>query len=308
MDRRGRNIRKGFLKGILPFIRWLPLTTVSGLLSGFGRLEFRLNRPLRKAFLQAVSRANESLHCDWDVTTISQELAGNQILWRTRDMLLDGASEHRVEQMFRVTGRENLDRAMTSRRGCIVLTSHFGAHMLPAHWLYRRNYPLRLYMERPRNISRFMSSRFSSDGSLSQDKLFISRKGDVTDSASSILRAARVLKAEMMLFLAGDVRWSGQMTEEAQLLGRRLRFSTTWVLLAAMSGAPVVIVYCRIGSDRRYHIEFRPPFQVPADVQAKRKVGYWVQSFMDILEEQIRLFPTNSNDYLFWDDGDTQAA
>ncbi len=47
MERRGQNIRKGFLKGILPFIRWLPLTTVSGLLSGFGKLEYRLHKHLR---------------------------------------------------------------------------------------------------------------------------------------------------------------------------------------------------------------------------------------------------------------------
>ena len=57
MERRGRNIRKGFLRGILPFIRWLPLTTASGLLSGFGQLEYRLHKHLRKAFQEAVSEA-----------------------------------------------------------------------------------------------------------------------------------------------------------------------------------------------------------------------------------------------------------
>ena len=80
MQRRGQNIRKGFLKGILPFIRWLPLTTASGLLSGFGKLEYRLHKHLRKTFQQTVSEARETLDCDWDVPAISQELAGNQIL------------------------------------------------------------------------------------------------------------------------------------------------------------------------------------------------------------------------------------
>ena len=189
MDRRGRNIRKGFLKGVLPFIRWLPLPTASRLLTGFGELEYRLHRPLRDAFQQAVDQASRALECDWDVPAISRELAGNQILWRTRDLIFDGVSERRINQMFQVTGKEHLDEAIAQGGGCIVLTSHFGAHMLPAHWLYRHDYPLRLYMERPRNVSRFMVSRFKSDGPLSQDKLFISRKGDAADSASSILRA-----------------------------------------------------------------------------------------------------------------------
>ena len=308
MERRGLNIRKGFLKRILPFIRWLPLTTASGLLSGFGKLEYRLHRPLRKAFLEAVREASEVLECDWDVPRISRELAGNQILWRTRDLLLDGVSDKRADEMFSVSGREHLDAALAQGKGCMVLTSHFGAHMLPAHWLYRQNYPVRLYMERPRNISRFMSRRFDSEGACRQDKLFISRKGESTDAASSILRATRVLKSGMVLFLAGDVRWSGQMTEQARFLGRTLRFSTTWTHLASMAGSPVVIVYCRIGSDRRYHIEFHPPFQVPRDAEQKGQTGYWVQHFMGILEEQIRLHPTNSNDYLFWRETEEQAA
>lgn len=308
MERRGLNIRKGLLKRILPFIRWLPLTTASGVLSGFGKLEYRLHRSLRTAFQEAVGKASNTLNCVWDVPTISRELAGNHILWRTRDLLLDGVSDDRADQMFSVSGREHLDAAIAQGKGCMVLTSHFGAHMLPAHWLYRQNYPLRLYMERPRNVSRFMSRQFTSDGPIGQDKLFISRKGESTDAASSILRAARVLKAGMLLLLAGDVRWSGQMTEQARFLGRTLRFSTTWIVLASMTGSPVVIVYCRIGPDRRYHIEFRPPFQIPRDVQHEGQTAYWVQRFVDLLEEQIRLHPTNSNDYLFWTEDGGQAA
>ena len=117
MERRGRNIRKGFLKRILPFIRWLPLTTASGLLSGFGKLEYRLHPHLRNAFLDAVREASEILECDWDVPEISQELAGNQILWRTRDMLLDGVSDKRAEEMLLVSGREHLDAALPGRKG-----------------------------------------------------------------------------------------------------------------------------------------------------------------------------------------------
>ena len=308
MERRGQNLRKGVLKKVLPFIRWLPLPTVSGILAGFGKLEYRLHPKLRSGFLEAVGHAKERLHCDWDVPAISKELAGNQIVWRARDMILDGVSDERVERMFVVSGREHLEDALAQKRGCMVLTSHFGAHMLPAHWLYRRDYDVRLYMEKPRNISKYMSSRFTAEGPLGQDKLFISRKGEATDSAGSILRAARVLKSGMCLFMAGDVRWSGQMTQEAVLLGQTQRFSTTWVVLAAMTGAPVVMVFCRIRPDRRYDIEFRPAFQVPRDVEASGQIGVWVQSFLDQVEEQIRLYPTNSNDYLFWEENDERAA
>jgi KDO2-lipid IV(A) lauroyltransferase len=281
-------------------IRFLPLPIASRLLSGFGRLEYRLFARLRQSFDDAVSNGRSILKGGWDVPSVSRELCGNHILWRTRDLLLDGVSEKRARQMFTISGREHLDSAVGLGRGCIVLANHFGAHLLPAHWLFRENFPVRFYMERPRHISRFMLDHFKTDGPLGQDKLFISRQGLASDSASSILRAARTVKAGMLLYIAGDVRWSGRLTETAQFLGQTFRFSSTWVVLAAMTDAPVVIEFCRVEPDGHYHVEFLPAFFVPKEAAAEGQGGPWVQRFVDALQEQIRRYPTNSNDYFFW--------
>jgi phosphatidylinositol dimannoside acyltransferase len=308
MERRGLNIRKGFLKICLPIIRGLPLPMASRFVSGIGRMEYRVSHRLRAAFEHAVGRGRSILGCHWDVPTVSRELAGNHVLWRTRDLLLDGVSDHRAREMFVVSGREHLDAALALGRGCIVLASHFGAHLLPAHWLFREDLPVRFFMERPRHISRYLARHFVSDGPLGQDKLFISRQGVPADSASSILRAARTLKAGMLLYLAGDVRWTGQLTEQAEFLGKTTRFSTTWVVLAAMTEAPVVMVFCRMESDGRYHIEFRPAFQVPKDTAQNGETGRWVRHFLEILEDQVRRHPANSNDYFFWEETDSLVA
>lgn len=300
MDRRAVNIRKRFLRGVLPLVRLLPPPAAARFLSGFGRFEYRLNKGVRKAFDSAVAQGGKTLRCDWDVPAVGERLAGNHILWRARDLLVDGPSKDRALSMFDVEGREHLDAALAQKKGCLLLTSHFGAHMLPAHWLYRHEYPLRLYMERPRNISRFMSKHFGDDGELSQGKLFISRRGDSTDAASSILRAVRVLRSGMMLFLAGDVRWSGQLTAEARFMDRTYRFSTTWIALAAMSQAPVVPVFCRVGDDGRYQLEFQPSFHVPRNAQDESRASAYAQRFLDLLEDQVRRYPANSNEYLFW--------
>ena len=174
--------------------------------------------------------------------------------------------------------------------------------------LFRSNFPLRFYMERPRHLSRFMLDRFKTDGPLGQDKLFISRQGLASDSASSILRAARAVKAGMLLYIAGDVRWSGRLTETAQFLGHTFRFSSTWVVLAAMTQAPVVIEFCRIESDGHYHVDFLPPFFVPKEAAAEGHGGPWVQRFIDALQAQIRMYPTNSNDYFFWHQSELRVA
>jgi KDO2-lipid IV(A) lauroyltransferase len=300
MERRGLNIRKGFLKVFLPIFRALPLPVASRLVSGIGRMEYRLRPSLRRTFHDAVVQGQSILKCRWETDAVSRELAGNHILWRTRDLLLDGVSDERAQKMFTVTGKGHVDTAIGQGRGCIVLANHFGAHLLPAHWLFRQRLPVRFYMERPRHISRFMARHFQTTGPLGQDKLFISRQGVPADSASSILRAARALKAGMLLYLAGDVRWTGRLTERASFLGREMRFSTTWVTLAAMTEAPVVMVFCRMEADGRYHIEFHPAFYVPKDAPEQGKTPEWARHFLAILEDEVRRYPSNSNDYFFW--------
>ena len=161
MERRGLNIRKGFLRFWLPMIRALPLPVASRFLSGVGRMEYRLSRRLRGEFRRAVERGQTTLGCRWDIPGVSRELAGNHVLWQTRDLLLDGVTDDRARAMFTVDGRENLDAALGEGRGCIVLASHFGAHLLPAHWLFREGFPVRFYMERPRHISRFLAKAFA---------------------------------------------------------------------------------------------------------------------------------------------------
>ncbi len=306
MERRGLNIRKAILSSCLPAFRLLPLPVASRMVSGIGRLEYQLRRSVRASFDEAVSHGREILHGEWDVPAVSRELAGNHILWRARDLLLDGVTDDKALGMFRVEGREHLDAALRQKRGCIVLANHFGAHLLPAHWLCREDYPIRFYMERPRHISRYMARRFEVEGPVSQEKLFISRNGAPADSAGSILRACKALRAECMLYIAGDVRWTGKLTHPTRFLGQRFRFSTTWLVLASMTQAPVVMVFCRMNEDGRYTIDFHPAFQVPEN--APQDPEPWTRKFLDILEEQIRRFPTNSNEYFFWDKASGQVA
>ncbi len=300
MHRRGLNIRKVLLGTILPLLRRLPPRVASNMVAGIGRTEYALFKGLRHRVDQAVLHGSHHFGQTWDVPTIGRSLAGNQIRWRTRDQLLDGLPDECVAPLFEVTGRDRLDKALAGNRGVILLCNHFGSHMMPAHWLLREGYPLRLFMERPRHISKFLSRQFDTDGPTGQRKLFISRKASPNEAASSIIRAARVLKAGMILMIAGDVRWSGAQISTAEFLGHRYTFSNTWVKLAAMTGVDIVPVFCRIGDDNTYHLEFQNPYTITRDETAPEQINARVQHFLRTIETQVERYPTNSNEYFFW--------
>jgi KDO2-lipid IV(A) lauroyltransferase len=311
MQRRGMNVRKTLLRIIMPVLRSLPPRTASRIVTGIGRTEYALVPGLRRQFVRAVERGGDYFGCRWEAAVIGRELAGNQIRWRTRDLLLDGLEGEQVSELFDVRGREHLDEAFDQRRGVILLGNHFGAHLMPAHWMVREGYPLRLFMERPHSISKFLNRQFDSDGPLGQRRLFISRRAEPTESAGAILRAARILKAGMAVLIASDVRWTGPHTSPASFLGRSYTFSATWVALAALTNAPVVPVFCRMEPDGTHDLEFLPSFCIPHDAPADGRAMVWVQRSLDAIEERVRAHPSNSNDYFFWNGpeaGDAERA
>lgn len=300
MRRRGQNIRKALLGSILPMLRVLPPEVASRVVAGIGQAEYRLRPGVRQRMDAAVARGSGYFGGHWDIQAVGRGLAGNQIRWRVRDRLLDGLTDARVAPLFEVEGRAGLDNALARGRGVVLLCTHFGAHMMPAHWLAREGYPLRLFMERPRSISRFLSRQFETDGPLGQRKLFISRRASPAESAGSILRAARILRSGSLVMIAGDVRWSGPNTALAAFLGRRYSFSTTWVTLAAVSGAPVVPVFCRMRADGTFGLEFLEPYEIPPEAQRPEAAAPWVQGALRDVEERVCRHPDNSNDYFFW--------
>lgn len=307
MRRRGLNIRKGLLRVILPVLRRMSPRASARFVAGIGGVEYALMRGLRLRFIQAVERAQDHFQASWDVHSVSRALASHQIRWRIRDQLLDAVGDERLASLFSVKGQEHYDEAVSWGKGVILLGNHFGGHLLPAHWLMRQGCPVRLFMERPHHVSRRLGKEFETDGPLGQKKLFISRKASATEAAGSVLRAGRILKAGMTVLIASDVRWNGQHTASAMFLGNQYTFSATWVVLAAMTGAPVVSVFCRMRPDGTHELEYLPPVQVPSDAHTSRQTSYWVQKAVSEIEHRVGLDPANSNEYFFWSSPDDSA-
>jgi lauroyl/myristoyl acyltransferase len=300
MGRLKAGLQRHALRVLMPLLRRAPAPVSAAVIEGLGWINYKLVPGNREIYEGAVRRGRLETGEDWDDRQVARRLASGLVHWRSRDRLLDGLTDEQALRRFEVQGRDHLDRAYSQKRGVILLGNHFGSHLHPSHWLYREDYPLRLFMERPRHVSRYMTGQFQTDGPLGQEKLFISRRSTPTEAAASILRAMRILNAGMVLQIAGDVRWQGTHTAPADFLGSTYLFSTTWVVLAAMTGAPVVPVFCRPDGRGRYLLEFLPSFRVPAEAPRNGQDARHVQRALDEIAEQVRRHPDQSNDYFTW--------
>ncbi len=300
MGRLKAGLQRHALRVLMPLLRRVPAPVSAVVIDGLGWINYKLVPGNREIYERAVRRGRDETGEDWDDRVVARQLASGLVHWRSRDRLLDGLTDEQALRRFDVEGRDHLDLAYAQKRGVILLGNHFGSHLHPSHWLYREGYPLRLFMERPRHISKYMTGQFQTEGSLGQEKLFISRRSTPTEAAASILRAMRILNAGMVLQIAGDVRWQGTHTAPAHFLGSTYLFSTTWVILAAMTGAPVVPTFCRPDGRGHYVLEFLPSFRVPAETSRNGQDARYVQRALDAIAEQVRRHPDQSNDYFTW--------
>jgi phosphatidylinositol dimannoside acyltransferase len=294
-------VHKICLKTVLPVLRLLPHRLANTLLGVMGRLDLIVVPNQTRLYEAAVADGARRLGRDWNIRSVSRALGRQTYRWRTRDLLLDGRSDAGVSPWFHVSGRDRLDDALARGRGVILLANHFGAHVLISHWMFRRGYPVRWFGERPRNVSSYLTRQLETDGPLGQSRLFLSRRAGVTDAASSIAQAARILNAGMILKIASDVRWTTGKVADAVFLNRRESFAASWVYLAAMTGAAVVPAFCRLDEAGMYHLEFDESFHVPSSARRGPELAPWVQQALDGVERRVREHPEQSNDYFFWE-------
>ena len=303
MRRRWMTVHKVVLRATLPVLRRLPHRLSHRLLGLMGRLDLVVVPGQGRRYEEAVAEGARRLDCGWDARAVSRALARQTYRWRARDLLLDGRPDRLVSPLFRVSGRDRLDAALGRGRGVILLANHYGSHVLISHWMFRNGYPLRWFGERPRNVSKFLAEHLRVDGPTGQSGLFLSRRSGMTEAASSVAQAARVLGAGLVLKVACDVRWPSGKVAEAAFLGRRETFAAGWAHLAAMTGAAVVPVFCRADEEGRYDLDFDEPFSVPpAARRGGAELAACVQAALDGVERHVREHPEQSNDYFFWGD------
>ncbi len=297
MRRRGSNIRKWIMRHIVvPVARCLPLERAHLLIEKIGLLEYDFNHQYRAHLKSLVTEANSRLDVNWPVRRTARIIAGRMARWRLRDLLLDGKNSARALASFRVDGLENLEQAMAEGNGVVLLSNHFGAHLQVANWMYRRGIEFRFLTERPRSLSKVIDKYFRSEGPLGQRELFLSRHKAGTAATASILRAIKCLKAGHVVLTTNDVRWNDNRSVVASLMGIQWRFTSTWVMLAQRSKAPIVQVFCLMLPDGRHELRFLPPEHIPADADPAQ----WIQKTLDRLQAMINLEPGNSCEFIGW--------
>jgi phosphatidylinositol dimannoside acyltransferase len=277
-----------FYHGLLPALRRFGPARADAALGALGRASTALWRPRRRRLAAALARVDAP-------ESLAPELSAGTLRFLARDYLLDTDDDVKALGLFDVTGEDALADALADGRGVVLVGSHLGGHIAAFHWLYRRQAPLRLMVQRPRHVSATLDRFFDRDEPGPQSAFFLRRSLNPTECVSRLVRARAALRAGKAVYLPGDVPWSGPNTRAGRLLGQTRRLLSVWADLAALTGSPVFHVFCTHAPGGRFALSLEPAGRVaPGGENAA------VARYLARLESRIAAHPADAVAHLLW--------
>ena len=284
-----------FYRGFLPALRRLGPERADAILAALGRASM-LDPRRRGRLVAALDRAHEALGADWtDARVLAPDLAVGALRFLARDYLLETDDDAAALARFEVSGADAFQDALAAGRGVVLVGGHFGGHVAAFHWLYRSGVPLRLMVQRPHHVSAALEHYFDRAGADPQSGFFLRRALRPGECVARVLRARAALKSGKVVYLPGDVPWSGSNTRAGRLLGQSHPLLSVWADLAALTKAPVFTVFCthRPGGRFALSLELLGPIS-PGEEPAA------VARYLARLERAIAADPADAVAHLLW--------
>ncbi len=192
-------------------------------------------------------------------------------------------SREQVQERFTYTNGEPLQRAMAMGRGVILVTGHFGNWEAGAIVMRALGVPLTVVAmaEPDPHVNAY---RLRIRESLGVDTL------EVRQSLETPLLIRRKLAEERVVALLAD-RHVDRDRVPVTFFGRRVEFLGTPVLLAYMTGAPIVPITLVREGRGRFRVTPSEPIIVDRDAPRAREMQRAAQIVADVLEAEIRERP-----------------
>lgn len=200
----------------------------------------------------------------------------------------------------KVVGLDLVERAMAAGQGCVMLGSHLGSFdlLMLAH---------RAMQGRPVTVMMQLDprSRVRRIAGLDEGALNVIRVGE----PGSYIRAHEAITRGEMVGILADRVDEGARCLPANFLGRETMMPVAPHVLAARSGAPVIMCFGLYEGGNRYRLEF-VDFGPPAPRASRGdELRPAVQRYAAVLEQYARDYPSNwFNFYRYWPEGEGAAA
>ena len=181
---------------------------------------------------------------------------------------------------IKIEGRENLDKALSSGKGVIILTAHLGNWELGGGVVGRLGYPLNAIALNHKNTK--------------VNDFFLNQRAccnvTVIPIGSHLKRCFNVLRNNELLAIVGDRDFSSSGIK-ANFFGKETILPKGPAVFSIKTGAPIVPTMIIRTKDNTHRVIFEEPVLPDVESDKKKRVRNTVEKYILVIEKYIRAFP-----------------
>ena len=207
---------------------------------------------------------------------------------------------------IRVHGVDCVIRHAEQGRGVLLFGSHLGSFEAVRHIAFSRpDLEVRILMDYQQNPQ--VSTLLDALNPLAAASVIDASQ----DSTRALLQIHETLARGGLVGLLADRARAGDTTVSAKLLGSPVALSMSAFRIAAVTAAPVVLIFGLLQADGSYDVYFEPFAERIENRRNHREadIEMWARRYAARLEERIHEAPFNwFNFYDYWRDEDSSAS
>ncbi|MBN2382736.1 radical SAM protein [bacterium] len=281
-----------FWKAGAVFFRHVPLSALLSVGSLLGRMTYHLDRKRRTM----IQHELELLLGETEDTGRLEPETKTAFINYYQELLetFHFPETHADTIMRRISadGYHHLEKALALKRGVIVLTAHFGAHLLPILALKPYGYKVYQLGTPPSAWEHMIGKQVSKrEREIFQirNQLEASLPATFIFLDSSLRQIYTILEQNAVLIIAFDGR-GGTKWKHVPVLNRIFRISPGPFHIAYRNGSPIVPVFT-VRQNRRNRVIFGEPILLDSMGSRKHETDRAIAHFVSIFETQLRQYP-----------------
>lgn len=296
------NLARDILRLIIWYpVRWIvnivPIKYAFNILRWMGDIHYFLSKIQRTIVLKNLQTVflDEKLAGAGFFPYVIRQYFRNHYVNRLQILILPRLNKRNIEKIHTFEGIENLNSALSGRKGCILVHPHFGPLFLPVRALKLEGYPVAaLVLTTDEGLS-FIGQHIAY-----RLRVKYENKMQVKlISVNSFLRPLfECMEDNMVLFTIGDGSDDGKLIGKfliKDFLGGKMPFPRGAAILAKKTGSPILPIFTILQKDDSYRTIIHEPINVNADISEDDILS----TFIEKMESYIVRYP---HLWHFWDE------
>lgn len=275
-------------------LRWIltrvPISWGVMILRMMGDIHYIVGRKKRAQLLDNLSRLNGTKCCGsaMEKARVIREYFRNHYVDHLMIFLLPRLKKADIEMHIELDGLHHLDRALSEKRGVILVHGHFGPVHLPLVCLSRMGYPMmQIGMPSDKGVSRIGKSvafrlRLQYEARLS---------ADIIHARSFLRPVIQWLKQNGVVMVTGDGTGTQDRVgryDRFSFFGHPVSFPLGPAKLSQKTRSAILPLFVVPGEKKLFRIVIEAPIQ---EVAEREDIRLIVQRFIDRLEYYIGNWP-----------------